>query len=65
MVKSYLRSIGVEYKEVDITKDENAYEFLVKEGHRSVPQIYRDKHLMCENGYHGLVRLPVEKLKVY
>jgi glutaredoxin len=53
MCKKY----GIPYSMAKIDEDETAYEFLVKSGHRSVPQIYIGKELFCDNGYKGMLEL--------
>ena len=38
--KLRLQELGITYEDVDISKDTAAKEFVVNEGHRTVPQIY-------------------------
>jgi len=52
--KLLLNLKGVSYTEVKVDEITEAREFLVKEGHRSVPQIYKDGKLLVEGGYTGL-----------
>lgn len=54
--KNLLKLKGLEYQEVKIDEDETAKQFIVGEGHRTVPQIYRDGELLVEGGYQGLSR---------
>jgi glutaredoxin len=63
MAKKYLTEHNIEYKEVLVDKDQEAYAWLVEHGHRSVPQLYIDNQLLVENGYQGLVALSLQKLK--
>ena len=58
--KNLLRSRGVEYQEVKIDEDAEAREFVLAQGHRTVPQIYKDGTLLVEGGYQGLSRQPTE-----
>lgn len=37
-----------------------AHEFMRSEGHRSVPQIYKDGKLFVQNGHFGLRRMMLE-----
>jgi len=60
--KEYLNEIEIQYEEIDITKDAMAHSFLVSEGHRTVPQIYKDSHLLLEGGYQGLVQHSKEQI---
>lgn len=41
-VKNELTLKGVEFEEVRIDQDTEAYAFLIAEGHKSVPQVYVD-----------------------
>jgi glutaredoxin len=57
---------AVPFKVVKIDEDFEAYEFLKREGHRSMPQIYKDGKLLIQGGYSGLTKLTdedFEKLK--
>lgn len=52
--KSLLQLKGVEFEEVKIDETPEAREFVLAEGHRTVPQIYRDGKLLVEGGFQGL-----------
>ena len=52
--KSLLQLKGVEFEEVKIDESTEAREFIVGEGHRTVPQIYQDGKLLVEGGFQGL-----------
>jgi glutaredoxin 3 len=52
--KALLKLKGVEYTEVRIDEDDQAREFILEQGHRTVPQIYRDGKLLVEGGFQGL-----------
>ena len=52
--KSLLQLKGVEFEEVKIDESSEAREFVVGEGHRTVPQIYKDGKLLVEGGFQGL-----------
>ena len=54
--KYLLEQKGVQYKEVKIDETPEAREFVVSEGHRTVPQIYKDGKLLVEGGYQGLTK---------
>jgi glutaredoxin len=54
--KSLLQLKGVEFEEVKIDEDSEAREFVLSEGHRTVPQIYQDGKLLVEGGFQGLKR---------
>lgn len=52
--KSMLDNAGIEYTVIKVDEDQFAYQFLVSEGHRSVPQIYKDGQLAVKGGVQGL-----------
>jgi glutaredoxin len=54
--KNLLTLKGINYTEIKIDENADAKEFVVGEGHRTVPQIYQDDKLLVEGGYQGLVR---------
>jgi len=51
--KALLESKGIEYKTVHVALEEGAREFLMDQGLRSVPQIFKDGVLL-PGGYQGL-----------
>tara|TARA_Y100001936_G_C15760186_1_gene500800 strand:+ start:178 stop:411 length:234 start_codon:yes stop_codon:yes gene_type:complete len=53
--KNWLKNKGIEYKEINIEEQPEARDFVIKEGHRTMPQIYIDGKSM--GGYHELVKL--------
>jgi glutaredoxin len=54
--KHLLETKGIAYQEIKIDETPEAKEFVVAEGHRTVPQIYKDGKLLVEGGYQGLVK---------
>jgi len=52
--KNLLQLKGIEYQEVKIDETPEAREFVLAEGHRTVPQIYKDGKLLVEGGFQGL-----------
>jgi glutaredoxin 3 len=52
--KSLLQLKGVSFEEVKIDEVPDAREFVLAEGHRTVPQIYKDGKLLVEGGFQGL-----------
>jgi glutaredoxin len=56
--KNLLNKHGVAFTEVRIDEDDEAREFIVQQGHRTVPQIYRDGAILVEGGYTGLAKQP-------
>jgi glutaredoxin 3 len=54
--KNLLKLKGIDFEEVKIDEDTDAREFILGEGHRTVPQIYQNGKLLVEGGYQGLAR---------
>jgi thioredoxin reductase (NADPH) len=60
--KHLLTTKGIEFKTVMIDEDQDARDWLIGQGHRSAPQIYKGDELFVEGGYQGLVKLSDEEL---
>lgn len=52
--KNLLTIKGVDFEEVKIDENPAARDFVLGEGHRSVPQIYANGKLLVEGGFQGL-----------
>lgn len=52
--KALLNNKEIDYTEINIETDADAREFLISEGHRTMPQIYKDGKLFVEGGFQGL-----------
>jgi glutaredoxin len=61
--KHLLESNNIPFEVVDIEQDPAQREWLIGQGHRSVPQIYKGEDIFVEGGYQGLARLTAEQLK--
>lgn len=61
--KSLLELKGIEYEEVKIDEVPEAREFVLSEGHRTVPQIYQNGELFVEGGFQGLSNLTESQFK--
>lgn len=61
--KMLLEQKGIPFTEIKVDEIPEAREFLMNEGHRSVPQIYKDTKLFVEGGFQGLVKLSDEELR--
>lgn len=61
--KALLKNKNIPYTEVKIDETPEAREFIVTEGHRTVPQIYKDGKLFVEGGFNGLRKLTEDQLK--
>lgn len=60
--KNYLQSRNINYHEVNIEEDAEAREFILEQGHRTVPQIYQGDRLLVEGGWQGLSKLSTEEI---
>lgn len=61
--KQLLESRGIEYEEIRVDLDQEARTFIVEQGHRTVPQIYKDGKLFVEGGFTGLSKLTESQMK--
>jgi len=55
--KNLLKLKGIDFEEIRIDLNQEAREFIISEGHRTVPQIYRNGQLFVTGGYTGLTKL--------
>lgn len=54
--KEYLTKLNVPFNEINTSEDETARHFIKEvEGHKTLPQIYKDGKLFIEGGYSGLI----------
>lgn len=63
LTKNYLQGIGIDFKEMDVEKDDAALHFIKKQGHKTVPQLYIDDELFVEGGWQGLSKMTVEQIQ--
>lgn len=61
--KALLKSKSIPFEELKIDENEEAKAFVLGEGHRTVPQIYKDGKVFVEGGFQGLRKLNEEQLK--
>ena len=54
--KGLLKLKGIAFNEIKTDEVPEAREFVISNGHRSVPQIYKDGKLLVEGGYQGLAK---------
>ena len=57
MAKQWLEKNGFEYEEIRVDTNPEAREFLLSEGHRTMPQIYNNGKLLVAGGGQALVRM--------
>lgn len=66
--KNYLKMKNIDFREINIEEDNQAREFLMKQGHRTVPQIYYEDYtqpsprLFIQGGCDGLIKLNSHEL---
>lgn len=63
MAKQYLTKHEFEFEVIDISENEEARDFLIAEGHRTMPQIYHKGKLLIEGGGMALSRLQPEYVR--
>lgn len=61
--KALLKNNDIPFEEVNIEVDATAKDFVITEGHRTMPQIYKDGKLFVEGGFTGLKDLGVDTIK--
>jgi len=57
MAKTYLKNNNIQYEEIRVDTNTEAREFLINEGHRTMPQIYNNGKLLVAGGGQALVRM--------
>ena len=60
--KQRLSSLGIEYEEINIEENAEARDFIISEGHRTMPQIYNKDKPFVEGGAQGLAKLSKEQI---
>jgi len=60
--KKQLDTMGFEYKEINIEADAKTRNWLIEQGHRTMPQIYYQGKLLVEGGAQGLAKLTEEEV---
>jgi glutaredoxin len=61
--KALLKNNDIPYEEVNIETSEEARNFVISEGHRTMPQIYLKGTLFAEGGFQGLSNMGVDTIK--
>lgn len=61
--KNLLKLKDIAFEEINIEENPDARTFIVNEGHRTVPQIYKDGVLFVQGGFQGLSKLTEDQLK--
>lgn len=61
--KALLKKWEVPFEEVKIDSDSTAKEFILSQGHRTVPQIYHQGQIFVEGGFQGLSKMSPDQVK--
>lgn len=61
--KALLKSKDIAFEEIKIDEDDQAREFIMEAGHRTVPQIYHGGKLFVEGGFQGLSKLSTDEIR--
>jgi glutaredoxin 3 len=61
--KNLLKLKNIAFEEINVEENPDARTFIVAEGHRTVPQIYKDGKLFVQGGFQGLSKLTEDQLK--
>ena len=61
--KMQLNKMNIAFKEINIDSSPAAKEFVIAEGHRTMPQIYHNGSLFVEGGAQGLARLDEDTIR--
>ena len=61
--KVLLEKYQIPFEEVNMDKNQAAKEFIISEGHRQAPQIYKGKDVFIQGGYLGLMKMSEEEVK--
>lgn len=63
MAKGLLKNNDIAFEEINVEQDQSAFDFILSEGHRTMPQIYRDGELFVEGGFQGLQAMGAQAIK--
>lgn len=61
--KAWLTKNEIAYEVINIAEDSAARDFIVAEGHKTVPQIYVKTKILVEGGFSGLSKCDPTELK--
>lgn len=60
--KNYLKNKNINFREVRIDQDEEARDFVMGQGHRTVPQIYMHGKIFVTDGWSGLSKMTTQEI---
>ena len=62
MAKGFFKNNNIAFEEINIEENTEARDFVISEGHRTMPQIYKDGRLLVSGGWVGLNALGIDGL---
>lgn len=60
--KDHLTKLEIAYEEVDITKDDAKRNWLMSQGHKTLPVLYVEEKLLVPGGFNGLKTMRREEI---
>ena len=61
--KKQLTDMGFEYEEINIETDAKTRNWLIEQGHRTMPQIYHNGKVLVEGGAQELAKLTEDEIR--
>ncbi len=61
--KNYLKNNDIGFAEINIEQDADAREFIMSQGHRTVPQIYLNGKVFVDGGWQGLSKMSPDDIR--
>lgn len=61
--KNYLKQNKIDFEEINIEQDDQARDFIMSQGHRTVPQIYLNGELFVSGGWEGLSKMGIDTIR--
>lgn len=61
--KNYLKNNDIGFTEINIEQDTDAREFVMSQGHRTVPQIYFNGKIFVDGGWQGLSKMSPDEIR--
>lgn len=63
MAKALLKNNDIPFEEINVQEVQEAFDMLIADGHRTMPQVYKGGKLFVEGGYQGLQALGTTAIK--
>ena len=60
--KAHLNGLSIAYEEIDITKDEAKRNWILSQGHKTLPVLYVGEKLLVPGGFNGLKTMRKEEI---